>query len=121
MNWKQAIIATLWTVIKVTVIIVFVVYVYRFAVKSYDTGYRIFADTAIEEAPGRDVTVAVVEGKSGKEIGSMLVEKGLIENALLFSIQLKCSSYAESIKPGIYTLNTSMTPYEMMAVMAGGE
>lgn len=119
MEWKQAIGATLWTIIKITVVVVLAVYVYRYSVKAYDVGYRIFADTAMEEAPGRDVRVAIVEGKGASEIGAILAENELVRNARLFGIQLTCSSYAKTIKPGIYTLNTSMTPYEMMAVMSG--
>ena len=39
----------------------------------------------------------------------------------LFYLQLKTSAYSKSIKPGVYTLNTSMTPKEMMIVMSGQE
>lgn len=38
-----------------------------------------------------------------------------------FYLQLKTSAYSKSIKPGVYTLNTSMTPKEMMIVMSGQE
>ena len=33
----------------------------------------------------------------------------------------KRQAYSKSIKPGVYTLNTSMTPKEMMIVMSGQE
>ena len=55
---------------------------------------------------------------SGSDIGSMLEEKGLIRDARLFAVQLKLSAYSKKIKPGIYTLNTSMTAKEMMEAMS---
>ena len=43
---------------------------------------------------------------------------GLIRDANLFQIQLKLSAYSDRIKAGVYTLSTSMTPKEMIVVMA---
>ena len=55
---------------------------------------------------------------SGSDIGSMLEDKGLIRDGKLFAVQLKLSAYSKKIKPGVYTLNTSMTAKEMMEVMS---
>ena len=87
----------------------------------YNYGFRIFAEEAVDRKPGIDVNVAIVEGKSVKEIGKLLEEKGLIKSGSLFVWQVKFSEYADDLKPGQYTLNTSMTPYEMMAVMSAEE
>lgn len=91
---------------------------YRVAIFAYDYGYRIFAEKPVDREPGIDVNVAIVEGKSVKEIGKLLEEKGLIRDGGLFVWQEKFSEYAGELKPGAYTLNTSMTPLEMMAIMA---
>ena len=88
---------------------------------SYDMGYRVFTEPAVDAAPGRDVAVDIRETMSAYEIGTLLEEKGLIDNAALFVIQLKISAYAKDIKPGIYTLNTSLTSREMMQIMAREE
>ena len=53
-----------------------------------------------------------------KEIGQLLQEKGLIRDAKHFYLQEFFSSYHKKLQPGIYELNTAMTPEEMMAVMA---
>ena len=71
----------------------------------------------MEEAPGEDVLVQVKSDMSDKDIADMLRNKGLIRDSNLFYIQMKLSSYAEKIKPGVYTLNTSMEPKELMAGM----
>ena len=80
---------------------------YRVAGFAFDFGFRIFAEEPIDREPGIDVNVAVVEGKSVKEIGKLLEEKGLIRNGTLFILQEKFSEYSGELRPGVYTLNTS--------------
>ena len=86
----------------------------------YDFGYRVFTETAVEEAPGTDIVVQVTEGMSEGDIGDMLEEEGLIRDSKLFFAQLKLSAYSGKLLPGTYTLNTSMTGKEMIAVMGTG-
>lgn len=87
----------------------------------YDFGFRIFADEARDPAPGITKTVAIVDGKSDKEIGDILKDKGLIDNSLLFMLQVKFSIYDGLLQPGVYELSTAMSPYEMMEAMAATE
>lgn len=88
---------------------------------AYDMGYRVFTEPAVEESPGRDMTVQVEKGMSEIELGSLLEEKRLVDSGFLFAIQLRFSAYADKLKPGTYTLNTSQTAREMMQIMAGEE
>ena len=111
-----------WAIIKtvfgIVIAAVIMMLVYRFSLNAYDFGYRIFAEEPVSPEPGLTKTVAIVEGKSALEIGQVLKEKGLIRDAQLFSLQELFSSYHKKLQPGIYELNTAMTPEEMMAVMA---
>lgn len=84
----------------------------------YSFGYKIFADEAKDPEPGIVKTVAIVEGKTEKEIGDILAEKGLVDSGLLFMFQVKFSEYDEKLRPGVYDLSTAMTPYEMMEIMS---
>lgn len=84
----------------------------------YDFGYRVFTETPVAETPGTDIVVQVDSDMSEYEIGRMLEEEGLIRDGRLFWAQLKLSAYSGDIIPGIYTLNTSMTGKDMIAVMA---
>lgn len=84
----------------------------------YDFGYRVFTETAVDEAPGRDVVVSVTGDMSEHDIGKMLEEEGLVRDGNLFFAQLKLSAYSGDLKPGVYTLNTSMTGKDMILVMA---
>lgn len=84
----------------------------------YDFGYRVFTETPVDEAPGKDVVVSVTADMSEHDIGKMLEEYGLVRDGNLFLAQLKLSAYSGDLKPGVYTLNTSMTGKDMILVMA---
>lgn len=121
MEVRQVLGAIVAMIARVVIAVAIIVVVFRIAVQSYDFGFRIFAEEPVSEGEGRTVSVAVLEGKSTMEIGEMLQEKGLINDAKLFYVQEKLSNYKDSIQPGVYELKTSMTAEEMLAVMAGGE
>lgn len=87
----------------------------------YDLGYRFFTETPVDEAPGKDVVVQVVENTSARDLSELLEERGLVRDARLFYLQLKLSAYSKSIQQGTYTLNTSMTTKEMMIAMSPQE
>ena len=80
----------------------------------YDFGYRVFTEAPVDAEPGRDVIVQI----SDVDIAKELKEKGLVENAKLFFVQLKVSAYSGRLHSGVYTLNTSMTARDMMVLMA---
>lgn len=84
----------------------------------YDFGYRAFTEPAMEKEPGRDVMVNIKEGMSDSQIAEMLQNKGLIRNDKLFVVQLKLYEYSGKLQPGLYTLNTSMTPQDMMVILS---
>ena len=77
------------------------------------------SEPAMDASPGRDVAVRVEKEMSGLELGSVLEEKKLVDNGVLFAIQLRLSAYAGKLKAGTYTLNTSQTAVEMIRLLAG--
>lgn len=115
----------IYKVIKVTFIVLLVVLlVYgttRMAMTAYDFGYRVFTESAIDEAPGKDVDITITTSMSEKDIAELLYEKGLVRDENLFYLQLKLSAYTGKIVPGEYVLNTSMEAKEMMVIMAQAE
>ena len=84
-----------------------------------EMGFRVFTEPAMDASPGRDVAVRVEKEMSGLELGSVLEEKKLVDNGVLFAIQLRLSAYAGKLKAGTYTLNTSQTAVEMIRLLAG--
>lgn len=91
---------------------------YELGLKSYNYGYRIFAEPPMSAGEGKDKLVQVKDSMSEMEIAEMLEEKGLIRDRFLFVLQLKVSGYSGKLKAGPYTLNTSMTAEEMLQVMS---
>lgn len=87
----------------------------------YDFGYRVFTEPAVDEAPGKDVLVQINENTSLTDLAQLLEEKGLVRDAKLFVLQTELSVYRKKIVPGVYTLNTSMTAKEMLAIMSSLE
>lgn len=121
MNGKQWAGAIIGTILKIAVAAVVVYFVYKAAVIAYDYGYRIFAEGPVSEEPGFDVSITITEDKDVKDIGELLESRGLIKDANLFFLQELLSEYHGKIQPGVYTLNTSMTVGEMLAIMGEEE
>ena len=95
--------------------------IYNVGKKAYDFGFRIFAEGAMAEAPGRDILVSVDTDEGLTDIAKKLEEKGLTSDWMLFFVQAKLSEFKGEIDPGVYTLNTSMTTDIMMQVLTKAE
>lgn len=106
------------TAIRVMILAVVVVYVYRTALGAYDFGYRIFAEEPMAYGNGYEVEVTIPMGKGVRDIGGILEKHGLIRDPNLFYVQELLSAYHGKLQPGTYTLNTNMDATQMMAAMA---
>ncbi len=120
MKLTQILSTILSAIIKIAVAIWIVNFIYTKTLAAYDFGYRVFTEAPISRAPGRDVTISYTEGKSFKDLAKTLEEKGLVRDYKLAMVQMYASAYKNTIKPGAYTLNTSMTTEEMMKAMSPG-
>ena len=117
MKGKQFAYSFLGTVIRIVVLVILAIVLFRLGGKAYEFGFRIFTEEPMSEPPGRDIQITVSKSDGIKEVSKVLEEKGLIRDAKLFRIQEKVSMYEGDIHPGIFTLNTSMTAEEMFAVL----
>lgn len=108
-------------IIRGVILVFAVMSIYQAGQKAYDFGFRIFTEEPVSSQPGRDVSITIAQGDSLMDVAQMFEEKGLIRDAYLFYVQKKCSVYDGDIKPGFYTLNTSMTAEDMFAIIAGKE
>lgn len=120
MKLTQVLATILSAIVKIAIAIWIVNFIYTKTLAAYDFGYRVFTEAPISPAPGRDVTVSYTEGKSFKDLAKNLEEKGLVRDYKLAMVQMYVSAYKNTIKPGAYTLNTSMTTEEMMKAMSPG-
>ena len=117
MKGKQFAYSFLGTVIRIVILVILAIVLFKLGGKAYEFGFRIFTEEPMSEPPGRDVQITVSKSDGIKEVSKMLEDKGLIRDAKLFRIQEKVSMYDGDIHPGIFTLNTSMTAEEMFAVL----
>ena len=118
MSIKQVLVALLNMIFRLTISCIVVVLVYRAAMYSYHFGYMVFADATMEVSPGRDVSVTVETDDDIKDIGETLERRGLISDSKIFLVQAVLLEYKDKLVPGVYTLNTSMTPEQMLEIMA---
>ena len=119
MKIDKIVIKTIFMVLRIVVVAVIAMLIYKGATMAYDYGYRVFAEEPMSAAPGLDMDIVVEDGMGPKEIGVLLEGKGLIKDGTLFYLQNILSKYKGDLKAGTYTLNTSMTTEEMMAVISG--
>jgi len=85
---------------------------------SYHFGYSIFHQVPVASGEGKDVTVVIKGGSSVYQIGKILENKDLIEDAKVFYVQEKLSNYSGKLQAGTYILNTALTADEMMEILA---
>lgn len=118
MKASHAIGAVVDTVIKIVVIIVVVMFTYKYATQAYDFGYRIFAEQPVTTAENATIiSISITEDATAMDIGKVLEEKGLINDARLFYVQEMLSGHHDEMRPGIYELNSAMTSKEMIEVL----
>ncbi len=117
-NTKEIILSVFSVAIKVVVIIIAAMFIYKYALIGYDYGYRIFGEKPVSRGDGRKVTVNISSSMGVSDIGELLESKGLIRDAKLFLIQERLSENHGKIEPGTYELSTAMTAEQMIAIMA---
>ena len=118
MKKKEAAGVAVYSVVKIVVIILVIMVVYRLGSMAYSYGERIFGEPPMESAPGTDIEITVGSEDSVRDIADNLKAAGLIRDAGLFVLQERLAGYKEGVKAGTYTLNTSMTPEELIQTMA---
>lgn len=119
MKVRDIVLTVCETIIKIAIIAIIVMFIYKGALLAYDYGYRIFEEPPMagEGMEGREVVVTIPEGMSAKEMGQLLFMKGLIRDEKLFRIQHMLSEYKKDLLPGTFTMKTSMTVDEMLKAM----
>ena len=119
MNIQKVMLSVSLFILRLAIVILVAVGIYRLGTYAYTCGYSIVSDAAVEPWPGRDMRVVLTSDMTVKEAAQLLERRGLIHDADIFRIQLKVNRYEDKIEPGEYVLNTSMTPKELMEVLAG--
>jgi cell division protein YceG involved in septum cleavage len=105
--------------LKVLLLICLIVVLIFLCRKAYGLGYEVFNQSAVDSGDGRRVTVTITDEMSVYDIGKMLRAEGLLEESpAAFWVQEFISDYHNQILPGTYTLNTAMTPDDIISALA---
>lgn len=117
MKVRNVVVSICETILKIALLVVACMLIYRGANMAYEYGYRIFKEPPMATDEGREVVVTIPEGMSSKEMGELLYKKGLIRDEKLFQLQYMLSEFKKDLLPGKFTLKTSMTVDEMLEAM----
>ncbi len=107
--------------VKVVVLVIIVFVVVRAAAVAYSFGYGIFVDQPMATGEqSRTVDVTILEGSSVYDMSRQLEAVGLVSDANIFFVKVKLAGAGGDLKPGKYTLNTSMRPSDIIASLEMG-
>ena len=102
--------------VKLMVYALIILLLYEAVARGYAFGHEIFFAEAVDEAPGQDMVVRIDPKESVSDAAQFLAHKGLIKSEFAFIFQSRFYDY-ETIYPGTYTLNTSMTSKEILQLL----
>ncbi len=71
-------------------------------------------------APGPAVRVTVPEGASGKDIGALLREQGLVDHEFLFRLAIRLDTVRRPIQAGLYAIPSGLSPSEILRLLQNG-
>ncbi|MGN0160710.1 MAG: endolytic transglycosylase MltG [Lachnospiraceae bacterium] len=115
--------AIIRTIINISVNILFLavmaILIYSYAGKAYEFGRSIFDEKPIDtQTTAKVVVVTIPKSASNSDVAGIVAKEGLVESKYAFLIQLVLSDHKDDIIPGTYTLNTGMTPTEMIEMLS---
>lgn len=83
-------------------------------------GYLLYDHVTFQGARGPAVTVAVPKGSSGRDVGQILVEEGLIEYEGFFRLALQLEPSEGIIRHGVYELNQGLSARDLLRQLYEG-
>lgn len=81
----------------------------------YSFAYDTLGDTSAELPPGQDKSFTITDSQDEYTVAANLAEQNLVKNKYSFYLRMKLQGDGKtSLKPGMYTLNTSMSYGEIL-------
>ena len=118
MNTRKAIIRVGSICLKVAIFVLICFGLVSLGQTTYRYTHAVFSEEAFEEAPGKDIRIDIPEDVSIGRFAQVLEEKGVIEDAKIFKLQMKMADFGNTVKAGTYDLNTSMKPSQMFKILS---
>lgn len=82
--------------------------------------YLIVEHVTGEGAPGPAVRVEVAAGMSGRDVGRLLAQHGLVDHELLFRLAIRLDKQKGSVKHGRYDLPQGLSPTQLLHLLYEG-
>lgn len=92
--------------------------VYHHVVESTNVGKP--PEKTLDAVPTVPVRVTIPEGATGKQVGDILTEKGLIEHELVFRLAMKLDDSKKPILHGRYDLPSGASPSDLLRMLQEG-
>ena len=105
------------SIVSVEIYSLLVVLVIISCIRGYRIGLKIFSEEGGQPSPGADVVIEVTSGDSTADVADKLLEKDVISDKFVFKIQTIL--YEGKFKAGSYTVNTSSSPEDVIAILSG--
>ena len=102
--------------VKLMVYALIILLLYEAVIRGYAFGHAVFFAEAVDAPPGKTVTVQMSGEESVSQAAKKLAGKGLIKSEFAFLFQSRFYDY-DTIYPGSYELNTSMTSKEILQIL----
>ncbi len=121
MEGRRTLLRAAAVIARLMVCLLIILAMVRIGRYAYSVGYQVFGQRQGQaEEPGETLTVDITEGMGTEEIGSLLKEKGLVDDVLVFRIQKLLSGDGGAIQPGTYVLNTAMSAEQILDTLKAG-
>ena len=86
MNTKRAALTVLSIALKIVVTAVVILGIIRLGGMAFDYGHSVFQEEAVDEEPGRSITVSIEDGTDVQAVAKLLEDKGLVNDLSLIHI-----------------------------------
>ncbi len=107
--------------IDVLLVAVSALLIFWLAGKVYAFGYNIFNEQAVDTLEEARVTEVTIPQKvTAEQLADIMYDKGLTQDKTIFYLQVMLSEYDGKFVAGTYTLNTAMTPTDIMKAISSG-
>ena len=85
MNTRKAALTVLSIALKIVIMAVIVLGIFKLGSTAFSYGHSVFQEEALDPMPGRTITVTVEDGSSAKTIAKLMEHKGEELEAFLYS------------------------------------
>ena len=116
---KKAATGTLSVLLNIVVYAVIIFLIYKTVSFAFNFSYEIFGNTAMSQHDDTPVAIDIKDGYTSKDIAALLGDKGVIKYETAFTIRMALEGAEDSVVPGTYEVNETMTMEDIIMLITG--